>query len=59
MVAKRVKDPVSNLIIPGLIEEFEEVDRPASARQKYQTDSHIKALVEGAEKGRAYLISSA
>ena len=56
---KASKLPTPTFTVPGLIEEFEEVDRPASTRQKYQTDDHIKALVEAAEKGRAFRLKVA
>jgi hypothetical protein len=41
-------------LIPGIIEEFEVVDRPpwVSKRNKYHIDEHIKRLLQAVEEGK-------
>jgi hypothetical protein len=45
---------INAFIVPGLIEEFEIVDRPTTGtRTKYQIDPHVRAILDLVEQGKA------
>lgn len=46
-------------VIPGLVEEWEDVERPANTRNKYPTDTLIVDLLKTVETGRAKRIKTA
>ena len=56
MVKAAKVTPAANghsLTIPGLIEAFDDAERPLGARNKYPTDALIVELLKTAETGRA------